>query len=60
MPAFVSGDAGSQVKGAARRVTRSSKVEEQNDDTDQTGDWSLMLDNVKQIIMGWWRETYLC
>ena len=47
MPAFISGDAGSQVKGAARRVTRSSQAEGQNDDPDQIGDWSVMLDTVK-------------
>ena len=52
MPAFMSGDAGSQVKGATRRVTWSSQVEVQNDDTDQSGDWSLMLDTVKQKFKG--------
>ena len=52
MPAFVSGDTGSQIKGAARRVTWSAQSEGQLEEPETTGDCSAMLDTVKRKFKG--------
>ena len=56
MPALVTGDAGSQIKSAARRVTRSSAaaVEQTADtnDSEKSGEWASMLDTIKHKFKG--------
>jgi hypothetical protein len=60
IPALVTGDAGSQIKSAARRITRSATAESsQTPDTsksEKSGEWAKMLDTIKQKFKGqvWW------
>ena len=56
MPALVTGDAGSQIKSAASRVTRAATAESSQtpdmSESEKSGDWANMLDTIKQKFKG--------